>query len=184
MNTIYCGIQHRHTSVPGAVPTVPSADPELSTDLFDSELFINTADKKVYFRAGTTIEDLNPKAGKGYTYIGTTPSNTIQELFIGGITNSRISLINNTAYRYEFTAIGINPSGQVASYKGNGVAKQVDTVSSLSLNTVTEELDEMTITGVTVAVDAYLDVLEFKVTGQTDVVIKWKIFVTITEIGI
>ena len=58
MNTIYCGIQHRHTATSAIIPTIPTNDPELATDIFDAEIFANTADKRAWIRMGSSLIEL------------------------------------------------------------------------------------------------------------------------------
>lgn len=57
MNTIYAGISHRGTAQSGVVPTIPSGDPVLNSDLFDREIFINKTDKKAWIRVDSTLNE-------------------------------------------------------------------------------------------------------------------------------
>lgn len=63
MNTQYSRILTKRTSTTGIVPTIPSSDSHLdgswrSTDLYDGELFINTTDKRIWYRSGDAIIEI------------------------------------------------------------------------------------------------------------------------------
>lgn len=64
MNTQYSRILTKRTSTTGIVPTIPSSDSHLdgswrSTDLYDGELFINTTDKRIWYRSGDAIIEIS-----------------------------------------------------------------------------------------------------------------------------
>ena len=64
MNTVYSRILIKRSNISGVEPTIPISDNHndgswLSTDLYDGEMFLNTADKKCWARSDNTIMPVN-----------------------------------------------------------------------------------------------------------------------------
>lgn len=115
----------------------------------------------------------------------TTTGNTPSEIFIGNITNSRITIPVGKSLRYKFTAMAVD-STTIASkeWEGQGLIKNVTgTTTLIGYDIISTYADSsMSTTDLTVTADNTNDSLKFEVTGIASTNIRWYVKVDYIKI--
>lgn len=111
-----------------------------------------------------------------------TAGNTPTEILIGGAGASRITIENNSAYKFNIFVIAVNAgatggtAGDVVSFSGSGTIKNIGGTTTL-INAVVMTQDDadasLVTTAVTVTADNVNDSLKIEVTGNTGETIRW-----------
>jgi len=189
VNTLYSGIQHRHTDILGVTPSIPVdlETPELDNDLFDAEIFINTADRKAYYRANTEIVKIQTGDLNTDTYYLTADTagsaGQAGEFYLPG--TQSIYLEGYGCFRYEYNGV-CNMDGYLASYYGNGTINIFGaTNSAIAYRRDTTEFDN--IGTMTTSVDVIPNTINTKLRfrGTTSVTnhVKWAMRVDIVRVN-
>jgi hypothetical protein len=114
-----------------------------------------------------------------------TTNATLTEIFIGGITNSRVSIASGQSLRYKFTAIAMT-EGTIASkeWEGQGLIRNVTgTTTLIGYDIISTYADaSMATADLTVSADNTNDSLKFEVTGIASTNIRWYVKVDYIKI--
>ena len=105
-----------------------------------------------------------------------TTSAAITEIFVGGITNSRISLAPSQTMRFNFTALAVNEStGASKEWSGDGLIKSVGATTSMvgSSNVSTYADASMAAVALGLAANNTNDAIYFEAVGLAATNIRW-----------
>ena len=165
-----------------------------TSDIVVGEIAVNTADKKIYIRdssdnivalGGTGAEGETSNAVTNqYVLTGTTSDATETEIFIGGVSNSRVSVAANSTVMYSVDVVArrTDADGVGAGYHFKGVidnnAGTVADVGTLYEIIVSEDNTALI---ADVGADATNDTIYVKVTGIASHTYRWVALVTTTE---
>mgnify|MGYP003641875371 CR=1 FL=1 len=164
-----------------------------TSDIVVGEMAVNTADKKIYIRDSNDAIITLGSAAAGFTanantqqflLTGTTSNATETEIFVGGVSNSRVGVAANTTVMYsvDIAARRTDVDGVGAGYHFKGVidnnAGTVADVGTLYEIIVSEDNTALL---ADVGADATNDTIYVKVTGIAGHTYRWVAFLTTTE---
>lgn len=165
-----------------------------TSDIVVGEMAVNTADKKIYVRdSSDAIVSLGGEGITGatsnavsstYLLTGTTSDATETEIFVGGVSNTRISVAANSTVMYSVDVVArrTDSDGVGAGYHFKGVidnnAGTVADVGTLYEVIVSEDNTALL---ADVGADATNDTIYVKVTGIAGHTYRWVALVTTTE---
>lgn len=121
-----------------------------------------------------------------YTLSGTTTAGAETEIFIGGATNNRIAIGNNTTATYDIQFVGrrTDVSGYNAGFNIKGViANDAGVVTDVGSNQKTVIARSDTTYSVDARANASGNTLNIYVTGKSAHAMKWTAIVTTTEVS-
>jgi len=178
-------IKPKKSETANSVPT--------TSNIVVGEMAVNTADKKIYIRdsndaiitlgsaaAGATANAVTQQ----YILTGTTNNDTETEIFVGGVSNSRVGVAANSTVMYsvDVAARRTDSDGVGAGYHFKGVidnnAGTVADVGTLYEVIVSEDNTALI---ADVGADATNDTIYVKVTGIASHTYRWVAVVTTTE---
>ena len=165
-----------------------------TSDIAVGEIAVNTADKKIYLRdssdnivalGGTGAEGETSNAVTNqYVLTGTTSDATETEIFIGGVSNSRVSVAANSTVMYSVDVVArrTDSDGVGAGYHFKGVIdNNSGTVADVgTLYEVIVSEDNVALLA-DVGADATNDTIYVKVTGIAGHTYRWVAVLTTTE---
>ena len=169
-----------------------NSDPTTS-NIDVGEMGVNTADKKIYIRdssdniitlgsaaAGATAN----AATQQYILTGTTTNATETEIFVGGVSNSRVSVASNSTVMYsvDIAARRTDADGVGAGYHFKGVIDN-NTGTVADVGTLYEIIiaEDNSALAADVGADATNDTIYVKVTGIAGHTYRWVATLTTTE---
>jgi hypothetical protein len=178
-------IKPKKSETANSVPT--------TSNIVVGEMAVNTADKKIYIRdsndaivavgsaaAGATANAVT----KQYILTGTTNNDTETEIFVGGVSNSRVGVAANSTVMYsvDIVARRTDSDGIGAGYNFKGVidnnAGTVADVGNLYEVIIAEDNTALV---ADVGADATNDTIYVKVTGISGHTYRWVATLTTTE---
>ena len=163
-----------------------------NSDIVAGEMAVNTADKKIYVRDSNGIVAVatgSPNAGANavtnqYVLTGTTSDATETEIFVGGVSNSRISIAANSTVMYSVDVVArrTDSDGIGAGYHFKGVIdNNAGTVADVGTLYEVIIAEDNTALLADVGADATNDTIYVKVTGIASHTYRWVALVTTTE---
>ena len=178
-------IKPKKSETANSVPT--------TSNIVVGEMAVNTADKKIYIRdSSDNIVTLGSAAAgatanavtQQYILTGTTSNATETEIFVGGVSNSRVGVAANSTVMYSVDVVArrTDADGIGAGYHFKGVidnnAGTVADVGTLYEVIVSEDNTALL---ADVGADATNDTIYVKVTGISSHTYRWVAVVTTTE---
>ena len=165
-----------------------------TSDIVVGEMAVNTADKKIYVRdSSDNIVSLGGEGVTGATsnavtrqnlLTGTTSDATETEIFVGGVSNTRVSIANNSTVMYsvDIVARRTDSDGVGAGYHLKGVIDH-NTGTTADVGNLYEIIlaEDNTALAVDVGADATNDAIYVKVTGIAGHTYRWVALLTTTE---
>ena len=178
-------IKPKKSETANSVPT--------TSNIVVGEMAVNTADKKIYIRdssdniitlgsaaAGATAN----AATQQYILTGTTTNATETEIFVGGVSNSRVSVASNSTVMYsvDIAARRTDADGVGAGYHFKGVIDN-NTGTVADVGTLYEIIiaEDNSALAADVGADATNDTIYVKVTGIAGHTYRWVATLTTTE---
>ena len=165
-----------------------------TSDIVVGEIAVNTADKKIYIRdSSDNIVSLGGEGISGSTtnavsrtiiLTGTTSNATETEIFVGGVSNSRVSVAANSTVMYsvDIVARRTDADGVGAGYHFKGVIdNNGGTVADVGTLYEVIVSEDNTALAADVGADATNDTIYVKVTGIASHTYRWVALVTTTE---
>ena len=165
-----------------------------TSDIVVGEIAVNTADKKIYIRdSSDNIVALGGTGADGetsnavtnqYILTGTTSDATETEIFIGGVSNSRVPVANNSTVMYsvDIVARRTDSDGVGAGYHLKGIIDH-NSGTTADVGNLYEIIlaEDNTALAVDVGADATNDAIYVKVTGIAGHTYRWVALLTTTE---
>ena len=164
-----------------------------TSDIVVGEMAVNTADKKIYIRdSSDNIVTLGSAAAgatanavtQQYILTGTTNDATETEIFVGGVSNSRVGVAANSTVMYsvDVAARRTDADGVGAGYHFKGVIdNNAGTVADVGTLYEVIVAEDNTALLADVGADATNDTIYVKVTGISSHTYRWVAVVTTTE---
>jgi hypothetical protein len=164
-----------------------------TSDIVVGEIAVNTADKKIYIRdSSDNIVDLGSVVSgstanavtQHYILTGTTSNDTETEIFIGGVSNSRVGVAANSTVMYSVDVVArrTDADGVGAGYHFKGVIdNNAGTVADVGTLYEVIVAEENTALSADVGADATNDTIYVKVTGIASHTYRWVATLTTTE---
>ena len=164
-----------------------------TSDIVVGEMAVNTADKKIYIRdssdniitlgsaaAGATANAITQQ----YILTGTTSNATETEIFVGGVSNSRVGVAANSTVMYsvDIVARRTDSDGVGAGYHLKGIIDH-NSGTTADVGNLYEIIlaEDNTALAVDVGADATNDAIYVKVTGIAGHSYRWVALLTTTE---
>ncbi len=178
-------IKPKKSETANSVPT--------TSDIVVGEIAVNTADKKIYIRdssddiitlgsaaAGATSNAVTNQ----YILTGTTTNATETEIFVGGVSNSRVPVANNSTVMFsvDIAARRTDSDGVGAGYHFKGVVDH-NTGTTADVGNLYEIIlaEDNTALSADAGADATNDAIYVKVTGIAGHTYRWSAVLTTTE---
>ena len=166
-----------------------------TSDIAVGEIAVNTADKQIFIRdssdnivqlgGGILITGNTANAVSTQNVLtGTTSDATETEIFVGGVSNSRVSVANNSTVMYsvDIVARRTDTDGVGAGYHLKGVIDH-NSGTTADVGNLYEIIlaEDNTALAVDVGADATNDAIYVKVTGIAGHTYRWVALLTTTE---